>query len=898
MFELFAIERIFKLSHFSNTTTMNLNNFTIKSQEAVQHAMQIATVNGQQAIENGHLLKGILEVDENVTPFLLKKLNVNTQLFSLTLDKIVEGYPKVSGGQPFLSNHANQSISKASAYLKEFGDEYVSIEHLLLAILSTKDTISQLLKDNGVTEKDLKTAIAELRKGAKVTSQTAEDTYNTLNKYAINLNEQAKKGKLDPVIGRDEEIRRVLQILSRRTKNNPILVGEPGVGKTAIAEGLAHRIVNGDVPENLKSKQIFSLDMGALIAGAKYKGEFEERLKSVVKEVIAAEGEIILFVDEIHTLVGAGGGEGAMDAANILKPALARGELRAIGATTLNEFQKYFEKDKALERRFQKVMVDEPSAEDAISILRGIKEKYETHHKVRIKDEAIISAVELSQRYINDRFLPDKAIDLMDEAASKLRMQINSMPIELDVLERKIRQLEIEREAIKRENDQKKLEDLNKEIAELADQRADLRAKWKGEKDVVDGIQKVKEKIEHLKFDAEQAERSGDYGKVAEIRYGKMQEAETELKAFESKLAEMQKNGSQMIKEEVDSEDIASVIAIWTGIPVSRMLQSEREKLLFLEDELHKRVVGQNEAIEAISDAVRRSRAGLQDAKRPIGSFIFLGTTGVGKTELAKALAEFLFNNENSMTRIDMSEYQERHSVSRLVGAPPGYVGFEEGGQLTEAVRRKPYSVVLLDEIEKAHPDVFNVLLQVLDDGRLTDNKGRVVNFKNTIIIMTSNMGSHLIQENFEKMTEKNKDALMAKTKMEVFELLKKNLRPEFLNRIDETIMFTPLGREDVHRIVELQFSSVAKMLEENDIHITASPEAIDWLSQLGFDPQFGARPVKRVMQKRVMNELSKQILAGKVQKNSQIILDVFNNEFVFRNPIEADKKGQKEKIK
>lgn len=877
---------------------MNLNNFTIKSQEAVQQAMQIATVNGQQAIENGHILKGILEVDENVTPFLLKKLNVNTQMFSLALDKIVEGYPKVSGGQPFLSNHANQAISKASAYLKEFGDEYVSIEHLLLAILSTKDTISQLLKDNGVNEKDLKTAIAELRKGAKVTSQTAEDTYNTLNKFAINLNEQAKKGKLDPVIGRDEEIRRVLQILSRRTKNNPILVGEPGVGKTAIAEGLAHRIINGDVPENLKSKQIFSLDMGSLIAGAKYKGEFEERLKSVVKEVIAAEGEIILFIDEIHTLVGAGGGEGAMDAANILKPALARGELRAIGATTLSEFQKYFEKDKALERRFQKVMVDEPSAEDAISILRGIKEKYETHHKVRIKDEAIIAAVELSQRYINDRFLPDKAIDLMDEAASKLRMQINSMPIELDVLERKIRQLEIEREAIKRENDKKKLEDLNKEIAELADQRADLRAKWQGEKEVVDGIQKVKEQIENLKFEAEQAERSGDYGKVAEIRYGKIQVAETELKSFESKLAEMKKSGSQMIKEEVDAEDIAGVIAIWTGIPVSRMLQSEREKLLHLEDELHKRVVGQYEAIEAISDAVRRSRAGLQDSKRPIGSFIFLGTTGVGKTELAKALAEFLFNNENSMTRIDMSEYQERHSVSRLVGAPPGYIGYEEGGQLTEAVRRKPYSVVLLDEIEKAHPDVFNVLLQVLDDGRLTDNKGRIVNFKNTIIIMTSNMGSHLIQENFEKMNEKNRDEIMARTKIEVFELLKKNLRPEFLNRIDETIMFTPLDREDVHRIVELQFNGVAKMLEENDIHLTATSEAIDWLAQLGFDPQFGARPIKRVIQKRVLNELSKQILAGKVQKSAQIVLDLFNNEFVFRNPIEEDKRTKKEKVK
>ncbi len=877
---------------------MSLNNFTIKSQEAVQQALQIADSNGQQAIENGHILKGILEVDENVTPFILKKLNINVQMFSLALDKIIESYPKVSGGQPVLSNNANQVILKASSYLKEFGDEYVSIEHLLLALLSTKDTISQLLKDNGVNEKDLKAAINELRKGSKVTSQTAEDTYNTLNKFAVNLNEQAKKGKLDPVIGRDEEIRRVLQILTRRTKNNPILVGEPGVGKTAIAEGLAHRIINGDVPENLKSKQIFSLDMGSLIAGAKYKGEFEERLKSVVKEVIAAEGEIILFIDEIHTLVGAGGGEGAMDAANILKPALARGELRAIGATTLNEYQKYFEKDKALERRFQKVMVDEPSAEDAISILRGIKEKYEAHHKVRIKDEAIISAVELSQRYINDRFLPDKAIDLMDEAASKLRMQINSMPIELDVLERKIRQLEIEREAIKRENDKEKLEELNKEIAELADQRTDLRAKWKGEKDVVDGIQKVKEQIESLKFEAEQAERNGDYGKVAEIRYGKLQIAQTELKSFEAKMAEMQKSGSQMIKEEVDSEDIAGVIAAWTGIPVSRMLQSEREKLLNLEDELHKRVVGQGEAIEAISDAVRRSRAGLQDSKRPIGSFIFLGTTGVGKTELAKALAEFLFNNENSMTRIDMSEYQERHSVSRLVGAPPGYVGYEEGGQLTEAVRRKPYSVVLLDEIEKAHPDVFNILLQVLDDGRLTDNKGRIVNFKNTIIIMTSNMGSHLIQENFEKMNEKNKDEIMAKTKIEVFELLKKNLRPEFLNRIDETIMFTPLSREDVHKIVELQFNGVAKMLAENDIRLTAAPEAIDWLAQLGFDPQFGARPIKRVIQKRVLNELSKQILSGKVQKNAEIVLDLFNSEFVFRNPIESDKKEKKEKVK
>ncbi|MFL5763776.1 MAG: ATP-dependent chaperone ClpB [Bacteroidia bacterium] len=876
---------------------MNLNNYTIKSQEAVQQAVQLATINGQQAIETGHLLKGLLETDEHVTPFILKKLNVNTQLLSKSLDAIIDTYPKVSGGQPYLSSNANQVIAKASSYLKEFGDEFVSIEHLLLAILSVKDNTSQLLKDNGVTEKDLKSAITELRKGSKVTSQTAEETYNALGKYAINLNEQAKNGKLDPVIGRDEEIRRVLQILSRRTKNNPILVGEPGVGKTAIAEGLAHRIINGDIPENLKTKQIFSLDMGALIAGAKFKGEFEERLKSVVKEVISANGEIILFIDEIHTLVGAGGGEGAMDAANILKPALARGELRAIGATTLNEFQKYFEKDKALERRFQKVLVDEPSAEDAISILRGIKEKYETHHKVRIKDEAIIAAVELSQRYINDRFLPDKAIDLVDEAASKLRMQINSMPIELDEVERKIRQLEIEREAIKRENDKKKLSDLNKEIAELSDKRSGLRAKWQGEKEVVEGIQKVKEQIENYKFEAEQAERNGDYGKVAEIRYGKIKDAEQHLKAFEKKLAEMQQSGSQMIKEEVDSEDIASVIAHWTGIPVSRMLQSEREKLLHLEEELHKRVVGQDEAIEAISDAVRRSRAGLQDSKRPIGSFIFLGTTGVGKTELAKALAEFLFNNENSMTRIDMSEYQERHAVSRLVGAPPGYVGYDEGGQLTEAVRRKPYSVILLDEIEKAHPDVFNILLQVLDDGRLTDNKGRVVNFKNTIIIMTSNMGSHLIQENFENMNDGNKDEIIAKTKVQVFDLLKKSIRPEFLNRIDETIMFTPLTRENVSQIVGLQFKGISKMLEESGIHLSATPEALDWLSQLGFDPQFGARPVKRVMQKRVLNELSKQILAGKVHKDSSIVLDVFNNEFVFRNPVESDK-PKKEKVK
>ena len=870
---------------------MNLKNFTIKSQEAIQEAQNIAIANDQQAIENGHLLKGIFAVDENVTPYIFKKLNVNATMFNKALDKIVESYPKVTGASPYLSTNANQAIVKASTFLKDFKDEFVSIEHLLLGILSTKDTISQLMKDNGITEKDLKAAIADLRKGATSNSASSDETYNALNKYATNLNEQVRKGKLDPVIGRDEEIRRVLQILTRRTKNNPILIGEPGVGKTAIAEGLAHRIVNGDVPENLKSKLIYSLDMGALIAGAKYKGEFEERLKSVVKEVIAAEGEIVLFIDEIHTLVGAGGGEGAMDAANILKPALARGELRAIGATTLNEYQKYFEKDKALERRFQKVMVDEPNAEDAISILRGIKEKYETHHKVRIKDEAIIAAVELSQRYINERFLPDKAIDLMDEAASKLRMEINSMPVELDELERKIRQLEIEREAIKRENDSKKLEGLSKEIAELSDERNSLKAKWQSEKEVVEGIQKVKEQIENLKFEAEQAERNGDYGKVAEIRYGKIKDAETQLEVFKTKLDELKASGSPMIKEEVDAEDIADVVARWTGIPVSKMLQSDREKLLHLEDELHKRVVGQDEAIEAIADAIRRSRAGMQDARKPIGSFIFLGTTGVGKTELAKALADFLFNNEHSLTRIDMSEYQERHAVSRLVGAPPGYVGYEEGGQLTEAVRRKPYGVILLDEIEKAHPDVFNILLQVLDDGRLTDNKGRVVNFKNTIIIMTSNIGSTIIQENFEGMNDDNKEKILAKTRNEVFELLKKSIRPEFLNRIDETIMFTPLTREDVKQIVVIQFGIVAKMLLENNVKIEATDEAIDWLAQLGYDPQFGARPVKRVIQKRVVNELSKQILSGKIQSNSEIMLDVFDGEFVFRNKIEKEMK-------
>ena len=864
---------------------MNFDKFTIKSQEAVQQALTIATMNGQQAIENGHILKAILDADQNVTPFILKKIGVNQDVFKKTLDSIVNSYPKVSGGQPYLSNGANQTIAKATSALKDFGDEFISIEHLLIGILASSDSVSKMMKDLGFNEKDLKAAINELRKGSKVTSQTQEDTYNALNKYAVNLNEQAKKGKLDPVIGRDEEIRRVLQILSRRTKNNPILVGEPGVGKTAIAEGLAHRINNGDVPENLKSKQIFSLDMGALIAGAKYKGEFEERLKSIVKEVTGANGEIVLFIDEIHTLVGAGGGgESAMATANILKPALARGELRAIGATTLNEYQKYFEKDKALERRFQKVLVDEPSAEDAISILRGIKEKYEAHHKVRIKDEAIIAAVELSQRYISDRFLPDKAIDLIDEAASKLRMQINSMPIELDAIERQIMQLEIEREAMKRENENKKVDILNKDLSELNDKRTELKARWQGEKELIENVQKLKLEIENYKQEATVAEKNGDYGKVAELRYGKVKEAEERLKELETNLTASKDSGSQLLKEEVDSEDIADVISAWTGIPVARMLQSEREKLLHLEDELHKRVIGQEEAIASISDAVRRSRAGLQDSKKPIGSFIFLGTTGVGKTELAKALAEFLFNNDAALTRIDMSEYQERHAVSRLVGAPPGYVGYEEGGQLTEAVRRKPYSVVLLDEIEKAHPDVFNILLQVLDDGRLTDNKGRTVNFKNTIIIMTSNIGSHLIQENFENLTEANRDEVLAKTKNQVYEQLKKSIRPEFLNRIDEVIMFEPLTRENMNKIVEIQLNFIIKTLADQEIHMTVTEEAIDWLSQLGFDPQFGARPVKRVIQKQVLNELSKEILAGKIKKEEHIKLDMLENKLVFVN--------------
>ena len=864
---------------------MNLQNFTIKSQEAVEQAVQLAIQNGQQSIETTHLLQSLMQNDEQVIGYLLKKLNVRVPQVSSVLQATIHSLPKVSGAQPYLSNDANQVLIKAQSYLKEFGDEFVAVEHLLLAITETKNQAGTLLKDAGVTPKELRAAIKELRGGSRVTSQSAEAQYNALNKYAKNLNQLAQQGKLDPVIGRDEEIRRVLQILSRRTKNNPVLIGEPGVGKTAIAEGLAHRIVSGDVPENLKTKSIFSLDMGALIAGAKYKGEFEERLKAVVKEVIDGDGEIVLFIDEIHTLVGAGGGgEGAMDAANILKPALARGELRAIGATTLAEYQRYIEKDKALERRFQKVYVDEPDTESAISILRGLKERYEVHHKVRIKDEAIIAAVELSQRYISDRFLPDKAIDLMDEAASKLRLEIDSVPEELDQLERKIMQLEIEREAIKREGDDEKVKSLSEDISNMQQERNELKAKWQSEKSVVEGIQQTKQEIENLKHEAEIAERNGDFARVAEIRYGKIKEAETRLLDFQQKLAEQQ-GDSAMVKEEVDSEDIADVVSRWTGIPVTRMLQSEREKLLQLEDELHKRVVGQQEAIAAISDAIRRSRAGLSDPKKPIGSFIFLGTTGVGKTELAKALAEFLFNQENAMVRIDMSEYQEKHTVSRLIGAPPGYVGYEEGGQLTEAVRRRPYSVVLLDEIEKAHPDVFNILLQVLDDGRLTDNKGRVANFKNTIVIMTSNIGSHIIQEKLENLNEDNQEEKMAEAKLSVMELLKRNIRPEFLNRIDDVIMFTPLTREDVRKIVELQFAQIRKNLEEQGISLSITEDAMDWLAQLGYDPQFGARPLKRVMQKRILNELSKEILMGTIRKDSQIeILLNSKQQFEFKN--------------
>tara|TARA_R110002050_G_scaffold16019_2_gene48939 strand:- start:31127 stop:33724 length:2598 start_codon:yes stop_codon:yes gene_type:complete len=863
---------------------MNINNFTIKSQEAVQLAQQIAQELGHQQIENEHLFKAINQVDENVTPFILKKLNVNTDMLSQIVDKELESFPKVTGGELSFSREAGKTLNEASIIAKKMEDEYVSIEHLLLAIFNSKSKIAQILKDQGVSEKNFRSAIEELRKGGKVTSQSAEETYNSLNKYAKNLNEMADNGKLDPVIGRDEEIRRVLQILSRRTKNNPMLVGEPGVGKTAIAEGLAHRIVQGDVPENLKDKVIYSLDMGALIAGAKYKGEFEERLKAVIKEVTSSDGNIVLFIDEIHTLVGAGGGQGAMDAANILKPALARGELRAIGATTLDEYQKYFEKDKALERRFQKIVVDEPDTESAISILRGIKDKYEAHHKVRIKDEAVIAAVELSQRYITNRFLPDKAIDLIDEAASKLRMEINSKPEELDVLDRKIMQLEIEVEAIKRENDKTKLKALNLDLANLKEDRNEIFAKWESEKTVVDNIQKTKQDIEDYKLEAERAERNGDYGKVAELRYGKIKVAQEKLEDLQVVLDEQQE-GDTLIKEEVTSEDIAQVVAKWTGIPVTKMLQSEREKLLQLEDVLHKRVVGQEEAIEAVSDAIRRSRAGLQDSKRPIGSFLFLGTTGVGKTELAKTLASYLFDDESAMTRIDMSEYQERHSVSRLVGAPPGYVGYDEGGQLTEAVRRRPYSVVLLDEIEKAHPDTFNVLLQVLDEGRLTDNKGRVADFKNTIIIMTSNMGSHIIQEKFENTKDIHSAAEAAR--VEVLGLLRKTIRPEFLNRIDDIIMFTPLSKKDIVKIVKLQLDQLKKMLAKQNITIDATEETIKYLAEKGYDPQYGARPIKRVIQKEVLNTLSKELLSGKISTDSVVLIDSFNDELVFRNQTE-----------
>ena len=862
---------------------MNLNSFTIKSQEAVQQAVQLVRKNNQQAIEPVHLLKAVIMTGESITNFLFQKQGVNIRNLNTALDRRIESYPKVSGGEPYLSNESNAVLQKAIDYSGKMGDRYVSLEHIILALFDVKSTASQMLKDAGVTEKELEMAIEELRKGNKVTSQSAEDTYDSLGKYAINLNERARSGKLDPVIGRDDEIRRVLQILSRRTKNNPILIGEPGVGKTAIAEGLAHRIVRGDVPENLKSKQIFSLDMGALIAGAKYKGEFEERLKSVVGEVTKSDGEIILFIDEIHTLVGAGKSDGAMDAANILKPALARGELRAIGATTLDEYQKYFEKDKALERRFQIVMVDEPDELDTISILRGLKEKYENHHKVRIKDDAIIAAVQLSSRYITDRFLPDKAIDLMDEAAARLRMQVDSVPESLDEVSRRIKQLEIEREAIKRENDSTKLEQLSEEIANLKEEEKKQKAQWESEKEQINKIQQNKIDIESLKFEADKAEREGDYGKVAEIRYGKLKAKEEEIKEIQAKLHEMQ-GGAAMIKEEVDSEDIADVVSRWTGIPVSKMLQSEREKLLRLEDELHTRVIGQDEAITAIADAVRRSRAGLQDPKRPIGSFIFLGTTGVGKTELAKALAEYLFDDENSMTRIDMSEYQEKFSATRLIGAPPGYVGYDEGGQLTEAIRRKPYSVVLFDEIEKAHPDVFNILLQVLDDGRLTDNKGRVVNFKNTIIIMTSNMGSSLIRESFEKITPENREKVIDETRVQVLELLKKSIRPEFLNRIDEIIMFTPLNEEEIRKIVTLQLNSVKKTMAGNGVALSFTDAAVDFIADAGYDSQFGARPVKRAIQRYVLNELSKEILGMKIDKDRPIVIDRKGDGLVFRN--------------
>ena len=862
---------------------MNFNNFTTKSQEAVQQAIDLAQAKSQQIIEPAHLLMGVMMKGEDVVQFLFGKTGIQPSVIQSAVEQIIAGYPRVSGGEPYFSRETNEVLQKAIDYSSRAGDQFVTLEYILFALLHVNSQVSKLLKDAGATEKDLQSAINELRKGAKASSSSAEETYNSLNKYAINLNEQARAGKLDPVIGRDEEIRRVLQILSRRTKNNPILIGEPGVGKTAIAEGLAHRIVRGDVPENLKSKQVFSLDMGALVAGAKYKGEFEERLKSVVNEVIRSEGEIILFIDEIHTLVGAGKSEGAMDAANILKPALARGELRAIGATTLDEYQKYFEKDKALERRFQIVMVNEPDIQSAISILRGLKERYENHHKVRIKDDAIIAAVELSNRYITDRYLPDKAIDLMDESAAKLRMEVDSVPEDLDKIQRNIKQLEIEREAIKRENDVKKLENLNAEIANLKEESSILKAKWSSEKALVEKIQQTKIEIENLKYEAEKAEREGDYGKVAEIRYGKIKSAEEQITQFQQELVAIQGNNA-MIKQEVDNEDIADVVSRWTGIPVSKMLQSEKSKLLHLEDELHKRVVGQDEAIAAVSDAVRRSRAGLNDPRRPIGSFIFLGTTGVGKTELAKALADYLFDDENMMTRIDMSEYQEKFSVTRLIGSPPGYVGYEEGGQLTEAIRRKPYSVVLFDEIEKAHPDVFNVLLQVLDDGRLTDNKGRVVNFKNTIIVMTSNIGSQMIRENFERINDLNHDEIVEQTKNEVMNLLKKVVRPEFLNRIDEIIMFAPLNEKQIAEIVKIQLNNISNMLADNGVRVQVTERALEFIAREGYDPQFGARPVKRAIQRYILNDLSKEIISGKLDNEKVITVDYRDNKLVFTN--------------
>lgn len=867
---------------------MNLNNFTIKAQEAIAQSQQIAFNNGNPAIETEHMLKAMLQDEDSPIEFLLKKNNVNINFVETKLDESINKLPKVQGSEPAqaIGREANNVILRAGANLKIFNDEFVSVEHLMLGIVQGSDNTAKLLKDAGLTEKGLVAAIKDLRKGSTVSSQTQESQYNALNKYARNLNEMAREGKLDPVIGRDEEIRRTLHILSRRSKNNPILVGEPGVGKTAIAEGLAHRIVNGDVPENLKSKIIYALDMGQLIAGAKYKGEFEERLKAVIKEVANSEGELILFIDEIHTLVGAGGGEGAMDAANILKPALARGELRAIGATTLNEYQKYFEKDKALERRFQKVMIEEPSVEDAISILRGLKDRYETHHHVRIKDEAIIAAVELSHRYITDRFLPDKAIDLIDESAAKLRLEMNSMPEELDQLERRMRQLEIEREAIKRENDETKLRELNTEIANLSVERDTLKAKWQQEKELVEKVQSAKAEIENLKGEAERAEREGDYGKVAEIRYGRIKEKEQQINDLTEQLNEQHEHSKRLLKEEVDAEDIAENVAKATGIPVTKMMQSERDKLLNLEDELHKRVVGQDEAITAVADAIRRSRAGLQDPKRPIGSFIFLGTTGVGKTELAKALADYLFDDESMMTRIDMSEYQEKHTVSRLVGAPPGYVGYDEGGQLTESVRRKPYQVVLLDEIEKAHPDVWNVLLQVLDDGRLTDAKGRVVNFKNTIIIMTSNIGSTIIQDNFEGVTEKNKEDVVEKTKTEVMNLLRQTVRPEFLNRVDEIILFQPLMKSEIKGIINIQLDALRALVLQSGVHLEFTDYLIDYLVENGYDPQYGARPLKRLIQKEIVNQLSKRILAGDIDKSKPVLVDVFDGVVVFRNEV------------